>query len=314
MAKYKTALVTGGAGFIGSHIVDALMKRHIKTYVVDDLSSGKRSNVNPNATFFKLSILSPAFPKLIKRLKPDIIFHIAAMIDVRCSVQDPPTDANVNVLGTVHLAHAAGQAGVKKIVFSSSGGAIYPETARPPFSEKVVPHPISPYGVSKRAAEMYLDYEHHVHGMPYVALRYANVYGPRQRTKNNGGGVIAIFADRFLRGDQVTINGVGDQTRDYVYVEDVVRANMLAMQKNVNGIFNIGTGKETSVNTLFRKIRKIVGADMPERHVPACPGEVMRSALDCRKAVRELGWHPSVGLDDGLRLTVEWYAKHGSKK
>jgi len=202
---------------------------------------------------------------------------------------------------------------VKKIIFSSSGGAIYPEVGRPPFAETVAPHPISPYGVSKRAAEMYLDYEHHVHGMPYVALRYANVYGPRQRTKQNGGGVIAIFADRFLRGEQITINGTGDQTRDYVYVDDVVRANMLAMSKNVNGIFNIGTGKETSVNTLFRKIKKLTGSDMPERHGLACAGEVMRSSLDVRKARRDLSWAPLVSIDEGLKRSVEWYGKHGSK-
>jgi len=312
--KYKTALVTGGAGFVGSHLADALIRRHIKTYVVDDLSAGSRKNVNPNATFFKMSILSPNFPKLIKKLKPDVIFHVAAMIDVRCSVQDPPVDANVNVLGTVHLAHAAGQAGVKKIIFSSSGGAIYPETGRPPFSEKTIPHPISPYGVSKRAAEMYLDYEHHVHGMPYVALRYANVYGPRQRSSKNGGGVVAIFTDRFLRGEQISINGTGDQTRDYVFVEDVVRANLLAMTRNVNGIFNIGTGRETSVNTIFRKLKKILGSEMPERHVPSCPGEVMRNALDCRKARKELGWEPAVTLDEGLRKTAEWMGKHGKTR
>lgn len=310
MPKYQTALVTGGAGFIGSHIVDALIRRHIRVYVVDDLSTGRIKNVNPNAKFFKLSVVSPEFPKLIRRLKPDVIFHTAAQIDVRHSVADPGHDAQVNILGTIEAAHAAAACGVKKIVFSSSGGVMYPNHLRPPYSEKTPAEPISPYGISKRAGEMYLAYEQAVHGLPCMTLRYANVYGPRQSSKGEAG-VIAIFTDRLLRAQAVTINGAGTQTRDFVFVDDVVKANMLAMQKNAHGIFNIGTGKETNVNTLFRKLKKLTASDVPENHGPACTGEVMRSSLDARKAGRELGWKSDISLDEGLKRTVEWFQKHG---
>ncbi len=309
MPKYKSALVTGGAGFIGSHIVDALIARHIRTYVIDDLSTGRLGNVNPNAKFFKLSVINPSFPALVKKLKPEVVFHTAAQINVRCSVEDPPTDARVNILGTIEMAHAAAQAGVKKIIFSSSGGVMYPERFRPPYSEKIAPEPISPYGISKRAAEMYLEYEHLTHNIPYVALRYANVYGPRQNSKGEAG-VIAVFSEHLLTGKSALINGDGKQSRDFVYVGDVVRANMLAMQKTVVGTFNIGTGKEANINTVFRKLKKITGSSQEEKHGAACQGEVRRSSLDARRAMRYLDWRPSVQLDEGLEKTVDWFRKH----
>ncbi len=304
--KYQSALVTGGAGFIGSHIVDALVARRIRTFVIDDLSSGRVKNVNPNAKFFKLSVTSPSFPTLVKKLKPDVVFHAAAQINVRCSVEDPPTDARVNILGTIEMAHAAAAAGVKKIIFSSSGGVMYPERLRPPYAEKIPPEPVSPYGISKRAAEMYLEYEHFMHGIPYVALRYANVYGPRQNSRGEAG-VIAVFSERLLAGKPAVINGEGKQTRDFVYVGDVVRANMLAMQKNAVGVFNIGTGKQTDVNAIFRKLKRLTGSSQAEKHGTACQGEVMRSALDARKAKVYLSWKPEVTLDEGLQKTVEWF-------
>lgn len=307
--KYKTALVTGGAGFIGSHIVDALIKRHIKTYVVDDLSAGSKANVNPNATFHKMSILSPEFPKLMMKLKPDVVFHLAAQIDVRKSVHDPPGDARANVMGTLEVAHAAAMAGVKKFVFTSSGGAVYPDV-RPPFTEKTPADPISPYGIAKRSAEMYVAFEHRTHGLQSVVLRLANAYGPRQALRGGYAGVISLFAQKMLGGEPCTINGTGKQTRDYVYVGDIVRAHMLAMEKNVTGIYNVGTGIETSVNQIFRKLNKIIGARMTEVHGAPCAGEVMRSALDASKARKELGWEPTVSLDDGLKKTAEWFAKH----
>jgi len=303
--KYKTALVTGGAGFIGSHIVDALIRRHIKVYVVDDLSRGFTKNVNPNAHFTKISILNPQIPKLMEKIAPDVVFHCAAQIDVRKAVADPPFDAEANILGTLKIAHLAGKVGVKKFIFCSTGGAMYSDTVRPPHSEKVPADPISPYGIAKRSAEMYLYFEHMVHGMPFVALRYSNVYGPRQRFDGEAG-VIAIFGKKMMEGKQVVINGEGKQTRDYVYVDDVVRSNILAMTRSVSGIYNIGTGVETNVNTLFRKIKKITQSSMPERHGAACSGEVMRSALDCRKAKKELGWVPQVSLDEGLKKTMAW--------
>lgn len=306
--RRKVALVTGGAGFIGSHVVDALIKRHIKVYVVDDLSRGRRQNVNPNAHFTKISIANPQLPKLIKKIKPDVIFHLAAQMDVQKSLRDPMYDAKVNVLGTLNLATTAAQMGVKKFVFSSTGGAMY-SGGRPPFPESKPAEPLSPYGIAKKTAEMYLQFLEDNYGMRTVALRYANVYGPRQRADGEAG-VIAIFAGRILSGKQAVINGDGKQTRDYVYVGDVVRANMIAMNRAVSGAFNIGTGRETSVNALFRKLRKIAKSKMPERHAPAWPGEIHRTSLNCRKAKKELGWAPKVSLDEGLAKTLRWFKKH----
>ena len=306
--KYQTALVTGGAGFIGSHVVDALIKRRIKVYVVDDLSAGKRKNVNPNAHFTKMSILNPSFPKFLKRVKPDVIFHLAAQINLRDSVNDPPRDAQINVLGTLKLAHEAGKLGVKKLIFSSTGGAMYPDGARITYSEKVPPAPISPYGIAKRSGEMYLDFAYHVHGMEYVALRYANVYGPRQDSKGEAG-VISIFGEKMLKGKPLAITGTGKQTRDFVYVGDVVRANMLAMNRKVVGVFNIGTGRQTSINTLFKKMKKIAGYSLPARKLPEPPGEIARSAVSAAKAKKMLGWEPKVSLDEGLKKTMRWFGK-----
>ena len=308
MPKYTTALVTGGAGFIGSHIVDALIRRRIKVYIVDDLSTGNADNINPNAHFTRMSILNPQFVEYLKRVKPDVIFHTAAQINVRDSVKDPISDAKINILGSLTIAHVAGQIGVKKIIFSSSGGALYPELARLPWSEKIVPEPATPYAISKRSAEMYFHFAYMMHGVPYVALRYANVYGPRQNAKGEAG-VISIFTNQMLKGKPSTIFGTGKQTRDYVYVEDVVSANIAAMNKKVIGVFNIGTGKETDVNAIFHKLQKLTHAQLPARHEPATVGEVMRSALDARKAREVLEWKPGVKLDEGLEKTAKWFSK-----
>ena len=304
--RYQIALVTGGAGFIGSHIVDALIRRHIKVFVVDDLSTGKRKNVNPNAKFIKLSINNPQFPKLIARMKPDIIFHYAAQIDVRKAVIDPPKDARTNIMGTVTLAHYAAVNGTKKIIFASTGGAMYPDTIKPPYSEKVVPEPVSPYGIAKRASEMYLHFAFLQHGLSYTCLRFSNVYGPRQNAKSEAG-VISIFAQKMIDGKSIVINGDGKQTRDFVYIDDVVRANMIAMNRKVSGIFNIGTGKQTDINTIFKKLRKILNTDTAEHHGPAAHGEVLRTSLDCKKAKKDLGWSPKTGLDIGLKKTVNFF-------
>ncbi|TAL50545.1 NAD-dependent epimerase/dehydratase family protein [Patescibacteria group bacterium] len=308
MPKYKTALVTGGAGFIGSHVVDALIRRRIKVYVIDDLSTGSRKNLNPNATFYKISIVDQeAVTKLIARIKPDVVFHLAAQIDVRCSVENPSDDARVNILGTLNVAHACAKSGVKKFIFTSSGGAMYSDSVRPPYSEKTPEEPLSPYGIAKRSAEMYLDFEQRIHGMKYVILRLANAYGPRQALRGGYAGVISVFARQMLAGKKVVINGHGKQTRDYVFVSDIVRAHMLAMDKTVTGTFNIGTGIQTSVNSLFSKIKRLTGSKEKEVHGPVCKGEVMRSALDSHKAARELGWKPGVSLEEGLKKTVLWF-------
>ncbi len=310
MPKYKTALVTGGAGFIGSHIVDALIKKRIKTYVVDDLSAGKKANVNPNATFYKTSILHPGIPKLMEKIRPDVVFHLAAQIDVRKSVDNPAADAEINVLGTIRMAHAAAKSGTRKFVFTSSGGAMYSDAVRPPYAETLHADPVSPYGIAKRAGEMYLDFERRVHGLPVAVLRLANVYGPRQALSGAYAGVISKFSQNMLTGKACVMTGTGKQTRDYVYVADVVRAQMLAMEKDSVGTFHIGTGKETSVRQLFKKINALTGGAQKETYVAACPGEVMRSALDARKALKELGWKAEVELDDGLRRTVEWFSRN----
>ncbi len=306
MPKYKTALVTGGAGFVGSHIVDALIRSKIKVFVVDDLSSGSKKNLNPNVEFKKLSINDPQFAVYLKKIKPEVIFHLAAQINLRVSVDDPFTDANVNIMGSLTIARLAAKCGVKKIVYSSTGGPMYPEGARIPYSETTPAGPISPYGISKRAAEMYFAYAYKTFGVPYVALRYANIFGPRQNAKGEAG-VISIFTEKMLAGEPVAINGTGKQTRDFVYVEDIVRANLLAMQKNVVGEFNIGNGKEINMNTVYRKLAKLTAYKLDEVHVPAAKGEVMRSALNAKKAREQLGWIPKVKFDEGLAKTVEWY-------
>ncbi|MFH1404685.1 MAG: NAD-dependent epimerase/dehydratase family protein [Patescibacteria group bacterium] len=307
MPKYKTALITGGAGFIGSHLCDALIGRHIKVVVVDDLCTGRRENVNPNAKFVKLSLTNPQFPLLIKRVKPDVVFHLAAQINVRESVNDPQKDAKTNIMGSLALLQACTESNVKKIIFSSSGGVMYPTNKRPPYQEKQTTDPISPYGISKRSTEMYLEFFYQTFGLPYVALRYANVYGPRQNPKGEAG-VISIFAKNMLDGKPVVINGNGKQTRDFIYVSDVVRANIVAMQRNATGIFNIGTGRQTDVNVLFKKIKAMTGSDIVKRYGPAAIGEVMQSALDCRRATNILGWKPGVKLEDGLKKTIAWFA------
>lgn len=310
--KFKTALVTGGAGFIGSHVVDALVAKRVKVYVVDDLSSGQKSNVNPNASFTKLSVNAPAFIDYLKKVKPEVIFHLAAQINVRKSVENPLEDAKTNIMGLLAILSVAKEIGVKKIVFSSSGGVMYPDTAKMPYAETIPAEPISPYGISKRASEMYLSFAHKLHGVPYVALRYANVFGPRQNAKGEAG-VISIFTTHMLAGKPLVINGTGKQTRDFVYVGDIVRANLLAAEKNVVGEFNIGTGRETDINRVFKKLAKLIGYKLPEQHGKAAAGEVMRSVLNARKAREQLGWEPKTTFDDGLAKTVEWFKKKRSK-
>ena len=246
---------------------------------------------------------------LVKRLKPEVIVHLGAQINLRTSIEDPFTDARTNVCGSLMVAHAAVIAGVRKVIFSSTGGPMYSEKARLPWSEKLAAEPMSPYGISKRTAEMYLAFYHAVRGLPYVALRYANVYGPRQNAKGEAG-VISIFIERLLNNKPLVINGTGRQTRDFVYVDDVVHANLLAMQKNVSGIFNIGTGKETSVNVLYKKINKLARSSSVMRYGSAMVGEAMRSSLDAQKARQLLGWSPLTKIDEGLVKTVEWFRKN----
>jgi UDP-glucose 4-epimerase len=299
-------VVTGGAGFIASHVVDACVERGDEVHIVDDFSTGQRTNLNPKAELHQADIANPNATRLIESIQPDVLSHHAAQMDVRHSVADPGFDARVNIVGFINLLEACKNSGVKKVIFASSGGAVYGEQDVFPAAEDHVTRPASPYGVSKRAGELYLDYYRQAFGLPYIALRYANVYGPRQSAKGEAG-VVAIFLSSLLGGKRPVINGDGRQTRDYVYVGDVVRANVAALDAAFVGAVNIGTGVETDVVTIFEHLRQAAGREIEAVHGPAKSGEQRRSCLDARRALQVLGWQPQVGLADGLRRTAEFY-------
>jgi UDP-glucose 4-epimerase len=299
-------LVTGGAGFIGSHVVDRLIQEGHEVVVVDNLSTGKKKNINRGAHFYKMDILNSRVEKIFKKEKPDLISHHAAQMDVRRSVADPIFDAQVNVLGLLNVLENAVRYGTKKVIFASSGGAVYGEQQAFPAPETHPLHPVSPYGISKLAGEHYLYYYQQVAGLNYVALRYANVYGPRQDPFGEAG-VVAIFSQKTLMNDQPIINGNGKQTRDYIFVEDVVEAHMAVIENSIKGIFNVGTGKETSVNQLFRHLVDISGAKVKEVYGPEKRGEQIRSVLDYTKLKKATDWEPKVELYDGLKMTVDYF-------
>lgn len=306
-------LVTGGAGFIGSHIVNRLIKEGHEVVIVDNLATGKKKNVNPEARFHKLDILSPKLEKLFQKEKPDVISHQAAQIDVRRSVADPLFDAQVNILGFLNVMENALRCGIRRVVFASSGGAVYGEPQTFPVSETHPTHPISAYGISKLTGEHYLYYYQQVGGLRPVSLRYANVYGPRQDPFGEAG-VVAIFTQKMLTAEQPIINGNGQQTRDYVYVEDVVEANMAVMDKNVEGIFNVGTRSETSVNQLFHYLSELTGFGKKSIHGPEKRGELARSMIDYGKLNRVVGWEPRVNLQEGLEKTVQYFREVGGPR
>jgi UDP-glucose 4-epimerase len=290
------AIVTGGAGFIGSNLVDGLLARGDEVTVIDNLATGKREYVDPSARFVEADVREPL------ELDADVVFHLAAQADVGTSVQRPLYDADVNVLGTVSVLEAARAAGAQ-VVFSSTGGAIYGDVERPA-PEQTERRPVSPYAIAKLAAEEYLAGWNRIHGSRHVALRFANVYGPRQDSGLEGG-VVAIFLERLARGEPTTIFGDGGQTRDFVYVGDVVSA-LLSAAGHDGGVFNVGTGIETSIDELHALCRRVSGVDERPAYEPARLGDARRSVLDVSLAARELGWHPQVELEDGLRRTWEW--------
>ena len=303
-------LVTGGAGFIGSHIVDAYIAQGHEVSVLDNLSTGKKSNLNAAARFYEADVRDAnAVGGIFAEGRFEIINNHAAQMDVRRSVADPVYDALVNIVGVLTLLEAAVRTGVRRVLFASSGGAIYGEQDYFPADESHPTRPISPYGVAKLTTEQYLYYYRMVQGIDSVCLRYANVYGPRQNPEGEAG-VIAIFSDKMLRGEQPVINGDGKQTRDYVYVADVVRANVLALQSKRSTVINIGTGIETDVNALFAGLKAATGARCQEKHAEAKKGEQLRSVLDCRRAKAELAWAPSVTLEEGFRHTVKFFREH----
>lgn len=301
-------LVTGGAGFIGSHVVDAYINGGHNVVVIDDLSSGVKENVNPTAEFHQIDIRSADVEQIFRRHTIDVVNHHAAQMDVRRSVADPKFDASVNVLGGLNIFESARQCGVKKIIFSSTGGAIYGEQDYFPADEEHPVRPLSPYGITKLVTEKYLFYYKEVYGIEHVVLRYANVYGPRQNPHGEAG-VVAIFAKKMLHGESPVINGDGRQTRDYTFVGDVVKASVLALNYQGSNIFNIGTGIETDVNELFRILRGWLSPNCEELHGPGKQGEQRRSVISSRKIERALGWKPGVELSEGLRLTAEYFKK-----
>jgi UDP-glucose 4-epimerase len=300
-------LVTGGAGFIASHIVDAYVKMGHDVVIVDNFSTGRRENINPAAKVYEADVRDAArIDEIFQREHFEVVNHHAAQMDVRRSVTDPVFDASVNIIGVLTLLESCVKHGVRRVLFASSGGAMYGDQDYFPADEKHPTRPISPYGVAKLTTEQYLFYYHTVHGISSVALRYANVYGPRQNPHGEAG-VVAIFTTRMLAGEQPLINGDGKQTRDYVFVGDVVQANVLGLAYKDFDCFNIGTGVETDVNELFHVIRDALKSSAPEKHGPVKPGEVTRSVLDHAKIKRVLGWQPSVTLSEGLRRTVEYF-------
>jgi len=302
-------LVTGGAGFIGSHLVDRLVAGGHEVAVVDNLDTGRAERVRPPARLHRVDLRSPRLAEVLAAERPEVVFHQAAQTQLRRSVDDPVFDAGVNVVGSLNLLEACRRVGVRRVIFASSGGAIYGDTEALPTPEDHLPRPASPYGVAKLAVEHYLACWQGLYGIGTVSLRYANVYGPRQDPFGEAG-VVAIFAHRMLRGEPPLINGDGEQTRDYVYVDDVVEANLRVLEHpEVSGPLNIGTGLETSVNALFHRLRELTAAAVPERHGPPKAGEQRRSGLDVSLAKRLLGWTPRVGLAEGLARTVEHFRR-----
>ncbi len=299
-------LVTGGAGFIGSHIVDALLEAGHDVVVIDDLSSGSLKNLPRKIRFIKLDIRSNNVATIFAKEHFDVVYHLAAQMDVRKSVADPRFDASVNIIGGLNILECCAKYNVKKVIFASTGGAIYGEQDYFPADEKHPLRPLSPYGVAKLSFEHYLFYYKEIYGIDYVSLRFANIYGPRQNPHGEAG-VVAIFTTKFLNGEQPVINGDGKQTRDYVYVGDIVDANLKALDYSETGVFNLGTGIETDVNMLFRTLRELTGSKCEENHGPAKKGEQLRSVLDYSLAKAKLEWEPKVSINEGLQKTVEYF-------
>ncbi len=299
-------LVTGGAGFIASHITDAYINEGHQVFILDNLQTGFEKNINPKAVFIKKDIIDKSLSELFEKEKFDIVNHHAAQMDVRKSVADPSFDATTNILGTINLLQNCIKTGVKKFMFASTGGAVYGEQEYFPADENHPTQPLSPYGISKLTVEKYLFFYYAQHKLKYTILRYANIYGPRQNSMGEAG-VVAIFSTKLLKGEQPTINGTGEQTRDYVFVGDVVKANVLTIKDDSCDIYNIGTGIETNVNVLYKTLNNIIGKGQQEKHGAAAPGEQLRSVISSDKIFKKFNWRPSTVLADGLKKTVDFF-------
>ncbi len=303
-------LVTGGAGFIGSHLVDRLVQEGNQVIVIDNLSTGKRKQVNKKAQFYKMDIRSKRIERVFRKERPLIVVHLAAQMNVRLSTEDPVFDADVNILGTLNLLEHAVKHGVRKVSFASSGGAVYGEQEVFPAAESHRTDPLSPYGISKLAGEKYLAYYTNTTGLRHVVLRFGNVYGPRQEPEGEAG-VIAIFSKLMLEGGQPIINGTGKQTRDFVYVDDVVESIMVTIGEDIQGIFNVGTGQEATVNECYGIIKELTNSFCKDLYGAAKKGEQFRSVLDVMKLRKGFDWDPQVSLPEGLKMTVEFFKAQG---
>ena len=306
----RTALVTGGAGFIGSHLVDRLVRDGFRVAVVDNLSTGRQENVNPNAAFYRGDINDPQLADVFREEKPEILFHLAAQASVAHSVKEPAEDARTNILGSLNILEQCLRFGVQRFIYSSTGGALYGEPEELPCAETSLVRPLSPYGASKNAAESYVRYFGLLAGLRYSILRYGNVYGPRQDPGGEAG-VIAIFARQMIDGRPVVIYGDGHQERDFVYVADVVDANLKAVEHQQDNVYNIGTGRGTSVNTIFAQLARLTNYKKRPTYQPAREGDVYRIYLDVKKAEQRLGWVPEVDMESGLALTVDSFQGAG---
>ncbi|MFA7169670.1 MAG: NAD-dependent epimerase/dehydratase family protein [Candidatus Paceibacterota bacterium] len=308
MAK---SLITGGAGFIGSHLVDLLLEKGDEVVIIDNLSTGNKVNLNPQSKFYEMDIQDPDLEKVFKKEKPDFVFHLAAQIDVRKSVENPIEDAKINLLGSVNVIENAVKYNTQKFIFASTGGAIYGESEVLPTPENYYEKPLSPYGVHKLAVEKSLFFYNKTQDLDYTVLRMSNVYGPRQNSSGEAG-VLAIFIKKLIQQEQPIINGDGGQTRDYVFVKDVARAFISAKNKTESDKFNISTGVEISVNDIFDKVVSSLGINTPKVYQDARKGEQKRSCLNSDKAIAELKWSPEYDIDRGIEETVEWFRKNQS--
>jgi len=306
-------LVTGGAGFIGSNVVDAYIEKGYEVVVVDDLSSGEKENLNKKAKFYRLDICDSAVEEVFKKESIDIVNHHAAQVDVRKSIADPAFDARINIEGSLNILESCRKYKIQKIIFASSGGVIYGECGSLPPNEDSPVSPLSPYGVSKYAVECYLSTYAKIYSLKYTALRYGNVYGPRQDPHGEAG-VVAIFSGKMLNNEETNIFGDGEQLRDYVYVGDVVKANILCLESGDNEIFNIGTGTSTSVNRLFSEMKELAHYSKEAMYKPPRAGELIRSSLDAGKAAKKLGWKAEVSFKQGLKKTIDFFREKVSEK
>lgn len=300
-------LITGGAGFIGSNIADAVISKKHKAVILDNLSSGNVKNINKKAKFYKADIVDEKnIAKIFKKEKPDIVIHCAAQIDVRKSVADPKYDADINILGSLNILKACVDNKTKKIIFASSGGTIYGECGKKAPDENAFPNPLSPYGIAKHSVENYIKFYSEIHGLKYTILRYANVYGPRQDPKGEAG-VIAIFALKMLNNEAVTVFGDGKQMRDYVYVSDIVNANIKSLTKADNQIINIGTNEAVPLNYIVKMMSEISNTDKKPVYKPKRDGELFKSFLNNKKAIKFLGWKPEIDIAKGIERTLSYF-------